>query len=190
MKTYITIPFILTLINCSTISITEVGDTKKQRQSSEYSIHIGYEFYYDNLLYDQPMQISDGIIDVPRDYKLCLNSLEKEFPNSKVSVDSPSAENQIELNVIFKNNSSFILAFISGLTFTIIPAYFDTDVEIHASSYNRKNKATPKNVTNSGKMRTYFGIIPLIGLPFSSSFNNRETLINNLVKKSIHDLGL
>lgn len=190
MKYFSLILIALTLTNCSSISVVDIGTIKKQRNSSQYSVHIGYEFYYDNLLYDHPFQVSDGIVDIPRDYKLFLNSLEKEFSNSKISVDSPSAENQIEFNVLFKNNSSFLLAFISGLTFTIIPAYFDTDIEIHATSYNRKNKILSKKVTNSGRMRAYFGIFPLLGLPFSSSLSNRETLIDNLVKKSIHDLGI
>jgi hypothetical protein len=177
-------------LNCSTITKIDSSHFVQNKEKSEYSLHIAYEYYVNNELFDQPLQINEGDYLIQKDIKYIKECIKTELSNSKISIDSTSAPNELELNIVFKNNYPFLLAFVSGLTMTLLPAYFDTDLEIQARLFNRQTKFYSNKIINSGKMRTYIGIIPLFGLPFSNSSNNRNFLIQNLIKKTLNDIKI
>ncbi len=139
-------------------------------------------------MFDQPLQLNEGEYIIQKDIEYVKECIIKELSNSKLLIDSTSATYEIELNIVFKNKYPFLLAFISGLTLTFLPAYFDTDLEIQGRMLNRKTKIYSKKVITSGKMRTYIGLLPLFGLPFSNSSTNRNILIQNLIKKTLKDI--
>ncbi|TGK76985.1 hypothetical protein [Leptospira kanakyensis] len=190
MKIIILVTFLTFSTSCSTIDYEKNSKLIKYTKSSILSVHIGYEYYLNGKLMDHPLQFSDGVIDIEKDYKLIIQKIKDGNQFSNVKIDFPAAEYELELNIIFKNESNLALAFISGVTFTLFPSIIDSDLEIQGILYNRRLGIKSKKIIASGKMRTYFGILQLIYMPFSNSSKNRELLISNLLNQIMNDTEL
>ncbi|MBM9546640.1 hypothetical protein JWG40_06395 [Leptospira sp. 201903074] len=187
-KLIIALLFFIT--NCSTISYEKKPKLSNNSNKSTVSIHIGYLYYMDGELFDHPIQISDGIIDVRNDFQLIMQNLKYNNKLSFVEIDSPKSQYELEINVIFKNKMNFLQGILSGLTLTLIPSYYDTDLEIQGILYNRISGKKSKKAITNGKMRTYVGIFPLFSRIFSDSSKNREILIKNLLDNLLSDLEI
>jgi hypothetical protein len=144
----------------------------------------------DGELFDHPIQISDGIIDIQNDFQIILEKIKNNDQFSYVEIDSSTSEYELEINVIFRNNMNFFQGFLSGLTLTFIPSYYDTDLEIQGILYNRISGKKSKKIITKGNMRTYVGIFPLFSRIFSDSSKNREILINNLLDNLLYNLEI
>ncbi|WP_244310319.1 hypothetical protein [Leptospira noumeaensis] len=144
----------------------------------------------DDELFDHPIQISDGIIDIQNDFQIVKDKLKKNSQFSNIEIDSSKSQYELEINVTFRNKLNFIQGILSGMTLTLIPAYDDTDLEIQGILHNRITGKKTKKITTKGKMRTYIGIFPLFARPFSDSSKNRELLITNLLDNLLYNVEI
>jgi hypothetical protein len=188
MKIRIVLLPIFFLYNCSTIEYQPIGNIQSSSAKRNTTVYIGYQYYMNNKLYDIPLQLPTNIIDVKEDYKTIIRILEKSNKFSEVSINSITADSELELNLKFYNSMNIPYLFLTAATLYIIPFYYDFDLEIEGNFKNRLTKNKNRKIIKKGKMRYFFGPLPLLFRPFTDTKNHREILIERIVLDILSDI--
>ena len=189
MKYIIFLSLVASLVSCLSIEKNEILTRIPTTNIKKVSVHIAYEYYLNENLHDVPLNLNSDLVGLHKDYLIVTKILKNQNLYSDMQFDSTFSEFELELNLKFKDSINLTYLLFTAATLYIIPFQQDLDLEITGTLRNRTT-GFKKKVKKHGKMKLYFGPIPLLIRPFTESDNNREIMIKIILENILVDLEL